>query len=347
MTKKIAGFIFALIAILSLNVLVSSASEHILYGDMDANNKVTIRDALTVLLYTADIKELSEEQYVRADANNDGKVTIDDVKLIFECSIDMGSGIRIDEITANGTMWIAGDSIAEGGSYYVGWGQVIKDYLTDDATVNNTAFSGKTAKAFTETDNYARIMNGMKPGDVLVVCFGHNEASGLEGATQPEPSSDTVGSFKYYLKNYYIDPALRRGVQPILMSSAARAWGPFLSESDQYHYRWAQAAKQLAEEYKEKGIKLPFIDLFHETTNEYLHLGKVKALSTYHAELAPDEDGNPQYDTVHYNEKGARFAAQIMLSEMQELNFDFAKYIKEGTVVDPRQYDGIEFVPEL
>lgn len=343
--KKLTGILFIVTVIFALNLISVSASEHILYGDIDKSDKITMRDALAVLLHAAKDEALTEEQLVRADVDDDGDVDVEDAHLILLCASDMHTGFRIDEITANGTMWIAGDSIAEGGSYYVGWGQIIDDYLTEDVVINNTAFSGKTAKAFTETDNYARIMDGMKPGDVLVICFGHNEASGLEGATQPDQSSDTVGSFKYYLKNYYIEPALRRGVQPILMSSVARAWGPFLGHDDQYHYRWAMASKELAEEYKANGIDLPFIDMFYSTTNEYLHLGKEVAMSTYHAELEPDEEGNPQFDTVHYNEAGARFAAQIMLSEMKELGFDYAKFINEEAVTDPRQYDGVEFIP--
>lgn len=340
--KRITGILFAAALTFIISIISVSADEHILYGDMDGNDRITYRDALAVMLYAVKDGELSEEQLVRADVDDDGDVDAEDGRLIFYCAAGMESGFRIDEITANGTMWIASDSIAEGGGHYTGWGQVIADYLTDDAVINNTAFSGKTAKSFTETDNYARIMDGMKPGDVLVICFGHNEASGLEGTTQPEPSSDTVGSYKYYLKHYYIEPALRRGVQPILMSSVARAWGSFLSIEDQYHYRWTTAAKELAEEYKANGIDLPFIDMFTITTTEYLYMGKDAAMAAYHAEMEPDEEGNPQYDTVHYSETGARFCAQIILNEMKELGFDYAKFIDETKLTDPRQYDGLE-----
>lgn len=340
--KRSINLLLILSAIFALNIISASASEHILYGDIDNNNRVTFRDALSVMLHVVKDAKLSEDQLIRADVDDDGDVDAEDGKLIFYCAAGLESGFRIDEITANGTMWIAGDSIAEGGGHYVGWGQVIDDYLLDTAVVNNTAISGKTAKAFAESANYERIMDNMVPGDILIICFGHNEASGLEGTTNPEMGSDYVGSFKYYLKNYYIEPALRRGVQPILMSSVARAWGPFLSIEDQYHYRWTLAAKELAEEYKANGIDLPFIDLFTITTTEYLYMGKTAAMSTYHAEMEPDEEGNAQYDTVHYNETGARFAAQIILCEMKELGFDYAKYINEETLTDPRKYDGLE-----
>lgn len=340
--RKVTTLLIVLSAAFAIGIISVSASEHILYGDIDMNNRITYRDALSVMLHVVKNTELTDEQLIRADVDDDGDVDAEDGKLIFYCAAGLESGFRIDEITANGTMWIAGDSIAEGGSYYVGWGQIIDDYLLDTAKVNNTAISGKTAKAFTESANYKRIMDEMMPGDVLMICFGHNEASGLEGTTIPEMGSDYEGSFKYYLKNYYIEPALRRGVQPILMSSVARAWGSFLSIEDQYHYRWTKAAKELAEEYKANGIDLPFIDLFTITTTEYLYMGKETALTTFHAELDPDEEGNRQFDTVHYNETGARFAAQIILCEMKELGFDYAKYINEETLTDPRQYDGLE-----
>lgn len=340
--KIIVGLTGGLLACL-LGTIAVSASEHILYGDMDESNRITVRDALEVMLYVAKDGELSEEQLIRADVDADGDVDSEDGKLIFLCAAEMRTGFRLDEITANGTMWIASDSIAQGLGTNCGWGQVIDDYLVDGTVVNNTAYSGKTAKAFTETRNYSRIMDNMKPGDILIISFGHNEASGLEGTTIPNAGTENKDGFKYYLKYYYIEPALRCGVQPILMSPVARGWGPLMSFEDQFHYQWAKAAKELAEEYQANGINLHFIDMFHITTNEYLHMGKQAALEAYHKLTRPDSDGSPQYDTIHYKEEGARFAAQIILCEMKELGYDYAKYINEDVLTDPRQYDGVEF----
>lgn len=349
MTKKLKKVIVAILVatlVCSLNIAGVLASEHILYGDMDNSNRITFRDALRVMLYAAKDGELSDEQLIRADVDDDGDVDADDGRLIFLCAAELHTGFRLDEITANGTMWIASDSIAQGLGNNCGWGQVIDDYLNSDVTVNNTAYSGKTAKAFTETNNYRRIMNNMKPGDILIISFGHNEASGLEGTTIPNADTENKDSFKHYLKYYYIEPALRCGVQPILMSPVARGWGPFTSFDGQFHYQWAMAAKELAEEYKANGTNLPFIDMFHITTNEYLHMGKQAALESYHKLTRPDSDGNLQYDTIHYNETGARFAAQIILCEMKELGYDYAKFINEDVLEDPRLYDGVEFVGE-
>ena len=239
--KILLGLTGGLIACL-LGATAVSASEHILYGDMDESNRITVRDALKVMLYVAKDGELSEEQLIRADVDADGDVDSEDGKLIFLCAAEMHTGFRLNEITANGTMWIASDSIAQGLGTNCGWGQVIDDYLVDGTVVNNTAYSGKTAKAFTETRNYSRIMDNMKPGDILIISFGHNEASGLEGTTIPNADAENKDSFKHYLKYYYIEPALRCGVQPILMSPVARGWGPLMSFEEQFNYQWAKAA---------------------------------------------------------------------------------------------------------
>lgn len=324
--KRILSILLILTMIFSSNLINVSASEYILYGDVDKSDRITVRDALKVLYYVAEKGSLTEEELKLSDVDVDGDVDAEDAYLIFLCACDLHTGFRIDEFKANGTLWIAGDSIAEGGRSYIGWGQVIGDYLNEDATVNNTALSGRTAKSFTTEANYERIMEEMRPGDIWIIAFGHNDVRGSLNYSSPYFSSETVGSYKYYLKYYYIEPAYRRGVQPILMSSVARCNGMLGSETEQFHYLFIKAARELAEEYKSNGVDLPFIDMFGLTFDEYVYLGKNAALRKYHS-------GG---DTVHYNETGAKFAAQLILRTIQQNGWDFAKYIADE-IADPRE----------
>lgn len=321
---KILLCLFLSITIIFQAMPEVQATEQRLYGDVNQNGIVSSKDALMVLLYCVRDYEFDEEQLILADINNDASINVDDAYLILLCSSGLQTSFRIDDWKASGTIWIAADSIAEGGSTYVGWGQVIGQYLKEGTTVNNTALSGLTAKYYTKKEQYTRIMTEMQPGDILFIAFGHNDS---KGGSDPYADSSTRNSYKNYLKYYYIEPTLRRGGIPILMTSVARCRDIAVgAEANQYHYLYIKAARELALEYKEIGIEIPFIDMFDMTYKQYLQIGQSTARSRYHS------------DEIHYKKAGAEFASQLILYSIYENGWDFARFIDMDKVTDQRTY---------
>lgn len=321
--EKACCLLTALTIMFSINVTSISADSAKLYGDVNINGTITSKDALMVLLYSVKDATLTDEQLILADINDDGLVNVEDAHLILLCAVGLQTSFRIDDFKASGTIWIAADSIAEGGSSYVGWGQVIGEYLKPGTTVNNTALSGRTARYFTNEENYKRIMQEMQPGDILFIAFGHNDS---KGGSDPYGDSSTPKSYKYYLKYYYIEPTLQRGGMPILMTSVARCRDIAKGPEYQYHWLYIKAAKELAEEYKELGIEIPFIDMFDMTFSEYSYIGQSTARSRFHT------------DEIHYKRAGAEFASQLILYSINEKGWDFARFIDMDKVEDPRTY---------
>lgn len=319
--KKLICFVLSLCIAFTALPIYAMADEVKLYGDVNKTGTITSKDAYMILLHVVDNYDLTDEQLVLADINDDGNVTVYDAYLTLLCSVGLQTSFRIEEFKANGTIWIAADSIAEGGSSYVGWGQVIGKYLKDGTTVNNTALSGRTARYFTQEENYKKIMEEMQPGDILFIAFGHNDS---KGGSDPYGDSSTPKAYKHYLKYSYIEPTLRRGGMPILMTSVARCRDIEKGPEAQYHWLYIKAAKELANEYKELGIEIPFIDMFDLTFTEYQYLGTTNARKKFHT------------DDVHYRQAGAEFASQLILLSIYEKGWDFAKYIDMSKVTDPR-----------
>jgi len=56
-----------------------------------------------------------------------------------------------------------------------GWGQYLSKYLT--VPVVNNAIGGRSARSFTEEGRFNTIINTVKPGDYVVIAFGHNDGS--------------------------------------------------------------------------------------------------------------------------------------------------------------------------
>lgn len=322
--KRFLCLVVTVSCLISGNMVTAQADGSRLYGDVNQNGTITSKDALMTLLYATGEYDFTAEQVIIADINDDGAVNAKDAYLILLCAVGLQTSFRIDEFKASGTIWIAADSIAEGGSSYVGWGQVIGNYLKNGAKVNNTALSGRTARFYMKDDNYDRIFEEMQPGDILFIAFGHNDS---KGGTDPFGASSDPKAFKYYLKYYYIEPTLRRGGMPILMTSVARCRDIFVGgETRQYHWLYIKAARELAEEYKELGIEIGFIDMFDMTFNEYLHIGQSTARSKYHT------------DEIHYKRAGAEFASQLILYSINEKGWDFSRFINMDKVEDPRTY---------
>lgn len=251
---------------------------------------------------------------------------------------------KTSDFKVSGKIWIAGDSIAADHSYenekdyqrFVhGWGEVLGDYFTSDVQVYNKAISGQTAKFFTEEKNYQDIMDGIGAGDFLLIQFGHNDYKSA-GADHYSLPTDTEGSYKWYLKNYYIDPALKVGAMPVLCTSVTLHSynGSFIREN-QAQQLFAEAMEELYLEYCRQGIEIGFIDTY-SLTHSYMNIEQNNA-SAYYAnkyDRGSDAQGNrtTSLDHVHFSAKGANMAADIISQNLLLMYEDLNRFsIREKT----------------
>lgn len=225
-------------------------------------------------------------------------------------------------------IWIAGDSTASNHTdsledYEIprlGWGEKLGEYFADNVTVRNMALSGRSSKSFTTEENYQTIMNELKEGDYFLIQFGHNDEKKSEDRyTSPLAKSSTEGSFKWYLKNYYIDPALEKGAIPILMSSIVRCRFENEVVKEQSHVKYAEAMEELVEEYAQQGITVLYMDMMEETENYYNQIGKEEA-EKLHAIKGVGESAG--LDSTHLNEQGAKVIAGLVVNKMDELELE-------------------------
>ncbi len=97
------------------------------------------------------------------------------------------------------------------GSSQTGWGQALKNFVTDDYEVVNWANSGTIARTILAT-SYVGVLNSAKPGDYLIIESGYNDAS-AKNDTTPE-------QFKDYIQQM-IDGCEEYGIIPIIVSPNA------------------------------------------------------------------------------------------------------------------------------
>lgn len=323
-------------------------TDTITYGDLDGDGNISLSDARRVLRAALRIEPLTDTlEQMAADVDGDGSIKPLDAQEVLQRAIGLINyfpSVEFDptplvqkEYEPTGTLWVAADSICDqhsGKDLYdrpiYGWGEVIEEYLTKDAKFHNTALSSRSTKEFMSTAHktYGQIMGNMKAGDYLIISFGHNdEHPDIEYYSDPYGDTSEVGSYKWFLKNYYIDPAIRAGVQPVLMTSVVRRYfydGKLINP--QLHSPYAQAMKELAAEYKEQGINIYVIDLHSKFMALYEELGE-DGTAEYHG-LMNEANGHIE-DNTHLSLKGAKQAVEWMLEEMKAQNMSYAKFIKE------------------
>ncbi len=219
------------------------------------------------------------------------------------------------------TIWIIGDSTVETNTPpFRGWGWALPDFTAEGVAVENHAKSGRSTRSFRDEGRFAPIQEGMKPGDMLLIQFGHNDEKDA-----PELHTDPDGSYREFL-HWYCDEAEKRGAQPVLITPVSRRFflGGCGNEMLYTHGAYPDAVRQVA---KERNV--PLVDLKAKSRRLYLTLGEEKTAELF-VRLAPGEHPdfpNGHDDKTHFNAGGAK---QIAALVAQGLRADerTAKYLK-------------------
>src|SRR5581483_10165911 len=81
------------------------------------------------------------------------------------------------------TLWIIGDSTVRNGqdtgnNGQWGWGNPIASYFdTTEINVQNWALGGTSSRTFISIGRWDKVLSQIKPGDFLIMQFGHNDSS--------------------------------------------------------------------------------------------------------------------------------------------------------------------------
>lgn len=127
--------------------------------------------------------------------------------------------IKIEPAPEAPTLFLIGDSTVTDQPFEPtsSWGQMLPRFLSPDVAVANHAESGETLKSFITGLRLEKVLECIKPGDFLLVQFGHND----QKEQWPQTYSDPTGTFPAYLK-VVVTEARRRGATPVLVTSMHR-----------------------------------------------------------------------------------------------------------------------------
>lgn len=212
-----------------------------------------------------------------------------------------------------------------------GWGSAIEKYFVDKIKVNNFAVEGASSKSFIKEENYKTYLNNLKQGDYVLIQFGHDEED-TQKYTDPKGSKETKGSFKYYLYNYYVKPALDKKAIPFLITPASRRIFNSDGTIQDSHNLYDDAVRELASE-----LKTAYIDLNTVTADYYKNKGKEKS-AVNHALFKDISKGERGIDNVNYNSFGAEEIAKLILNQMKYSSATLKNYIDNEKLESNNNY---------
>ena len=120
------------------------------------------------------------------------------------------------------TIFVIGDSTAANkdlskGKTERGWAQMLQMYF--DSTmirIDNHAVNGRSSKSFINEGRWDRVVSLIKPGDYVIIQFGHNDEK-----PKADRHTDPGSTFDYNLAKFVRETRERGGI-PVLMNCVVR-----------------------------------------------------------------------------------------------------------------------------
>ncbi len=206
------------------------------------------------------------------------------------------------------TVFVAGDSTAA--TYATadvpraGWGQALPVFLRPGVAVHNAALSGASSKSFVDLGRLDLILDAIRPGDTLLVSFGHNDEKIEDPARYTEPWT----TFQDHLR-LHVDGARARRAHPVLVTPVERR--RFTADGEPYlsHGEYPDAVRALATE-----TRTPLIDLTALSFERWGSLGTDGTKDDF-LWLDPGESVNYPAgvaDNTHFQAHGAIEVARLV-----------------------------------
>ncbi|WP_411345303.1 rhamnogalacturonan acetylesterase [Paenibacillus sp. WLX1005] len=229
---------------------------------------------------------------------------------------------------AQPVVYIAGDSTVQ--TYtsdqqpQAGWGQMIGHYFDTGIVFSNHAISGRSTRTFIQQGRLDEIMNEIRPGDYLLIQFGHNDAN-----TAKPDRYTPVNEYGRLLRDY-VERARQNGATPVLITPMgtrdynAQAGG-FTISFPQY----VEKMKQVAAD-----TDTPLVDLSTSSVAYYNQLGEdaTKKLFLYAEPGQYPAFPNGAQDNIHFQNKGADQMARLVAQGIQQLSIPLANHVQSATL---------------
>lgn len=222
-------------------------------------------------------------------------------------------------------VYLIGDSTVKNGSGkgsdgLWGWGDFLATHFdTTRIKIENHARGGRSSRTYQTEGLWDNVLAKVKPGDFVLLQFGHNDGGAINDSTRARGSikgngeetqeidnwltkkHEVVHSYGWYIRKYIKDTKAK-GATPIVFSLVARnVWKDAkVDRATESYTKWAKEAA-VAE-------GALFIDLNDQVATKYESLGQEYVKNNLFLK-----------DHTHTNAEGAQLNAAIVVNAIKEL----------------------------
>jgi lysophospholipase L1-like esterase len=214
------------------------------------------------------------------------------------------------------------DGQGKGAAGQWGWGHPLAGFF-DPAKINvvNRAIGGLSSRTYLSAGHWQRTLALVKPGDVVLIQFGHNDSGPvndtsrargtIKGAGEEVEEIDNlitkehevVHSYGWYLRRYVADVKARGATAIICSPIPRKVWGAdgkIVRSADSYAGWAAQVARE---------EHIGFIDLNETIASQYDAMGRDAVMQLF-PQVTPDEH-------THTNMAGAALNARAVAAGLR------------------------------
>jgi lysophospholipase L1-like esterase len=238
---------------------------------------------------------------------------------------------------AKPTFYLIGDSTVKNGKGkgdggLWGWGNYIAAYFdTTHVAVENDALGGTSSRTFQTLGLWDKVLAKVKPGDFVIMQFGHNDSGALDDTARARGTIKGIGNeqqeiynpirkiqevvhtYGWYMRKYVTD-VKAKGATPIICSPIPRnTWKDGKSAGRNKENSYGQWAREVSEQ-----TGAYFVDLNKLIADDYDAEGEAKVKSTYFGT-----------DATHTLEPGAQLNAKFVIQGIKSFSqLELNKYLK-------------------
>ena len=236
-----------------------------------------------------------------------------------------------------------------------GWGMALQCYFDDNIRIDNHAVNGRSSRSFINEGRWDTVISRMKPGDYVIIQFGHNDEK-----PKADRHTDPGSTFDYNLAKFVRETREHGGI-PVLMNAVVRRNFAKVTPKNDDDEKLRNTTFKDANEQVEgdslvdthglyivaprdvaKRMNVHFVDANRITHELEQGLGR-EASKKLHMWFLPNEEPSVpkgRQDNTHYNIYGAHTVARLLADALCEEVPVLKKYRTDADITVDRKGRG-------
>ena len=228
-------------------------------------------------------------------------------------------------------IFLVGDSTVNyvGQPALVGWGEVMADYLKNNATLHNYGRDGISSKTYIQTGRFNAIADEIQEGDFLFYQLGHNDRRPDDKGTTMEEYKDNLRSAVAFARSkganmIFVTPVCELGAAEQMAGKdvSEESLAATLTGNNLALYERSRAMIAVAQEQD-----VPYIDLYMTSVQKFAQLVSEQGRDAVFASYF-------QRDNTHFNDSGARLLVRFIYDLLKAQQLEPYSYFNAAALAE-------------